>query len=154
MLLIITALSFVKLLFLLRIIQEMGFLVYMVFYTARRLLPFLTFLLLFVCLFTGLNSVLRVDNDAEGTIYPGVNVELARYLDNYRSTVGAAIIPKYEHWFNSEESWRTYFGIGLVWFIWTAAGYFNQIIIKNFLINYVRVIFVRIYQQEQLHHYM
>jgi hypothetical protein len=77
--------------------------------------------------------------------YKDVPSYLAYIIQVLRSTIGAAILPNYTEWLKIEDNEPLKaFGIILAWTIWIVMIYFNQIIIKNFLINLVRHIYVEI----------
>lgn len=95
-----------------------------------------------------------VDNDPNQSLYPNVNEAVSKYLDNYRTTVGAAALPQYLYWIDLDDFWIKSIGIALVWVIWILSTYINQIIIKNFLINYVRVLFSNIVADQSKHNYV
>jgi hypothetical protein len=74
--------------------------------------------------------------------YEGVPEYIKYLIHVLRSTVGAALLPDYSEWMKSKDESSKTFGIIISWVIWFVMLYLNQLIIKNFLINLVRHIYV------------
>ena len=118
------------------------------------MLPFLAFLLMFVLFFADLYQIVNVENDPNDKVYPGVYDSVAHFLDTYRGTVGGNPAPVYSVWLEESVYWKRLVGIVFVWAIWLLASYINQIIVKNFLINYVRFWFAQIVPAQEQFNYM
>lgn len=128
-------LSFMKLLFLIRIIDTFGFLIQMLIFVLNDLTPFILTYIIFLNFFSVCFIVL--DCDIDGEIQNQVPV-LSHYeqmlLQVYRTALGELSMPAFSRIMKKYKV-RTIFrdiNVNLIWLLWVVATFFMFVIMTNF----------------------
>jgi len=123
---LMTFVSF-KIMFFLRVFEDMGKLVMLLGKCLFDMQPFLLFFFMLLAFFTVFFRILRVEFDAKD--YPGLPSSAIIVLQSYRNSIGDIAPPEFEDFQSNDGVILT-----LIWFIWFMNQFFILIIMLNFLI--------------------
>ena len=133
-----------KLMILIRINQTMAQLAELVVVCIRDVIPFMVFLIIWICIFCVLYKVLGAQQDVEKT-FPNIHPAFGFFLYTFENSIGNTANPTFKIWMdilNSKEfNVTTTFGwvlaktmVYLIWLVWFLNQYFIFILLLNFLI--------------------
>lgn len=153
--LFILILGFFKVLFYLRIYDDFGFLVSMIYKTMQQLIPFLVFFFLWVFFFSMCFIILQTEIDDR--FYPAVNRDISLFLHTYRNSIGDIFEPQYTRLLETEDNLFTPTQrtqntvlIVIIWFTWLGNQFLNLIILLNFLIAVISQVYDQVVAQQKL----
>ena len=118
--------TMIKFLIQLRVFEDLGMLVLLIFQCIADTTPFITYLMIWIVFFNSINRQLGVTS---GKPISGINVLFSNYINMFRSSVGDIQEPQIVCTNNNCE-WITF----LNWVIFLLKIYFMTIILNNFLI--------------------
>ena len=142
--------GFFKVLSFMRIYEQFGFLVQMVFLTIEELVGFTLFFIMWICFFAICFITLQVDFSGI-TDYPGVHQNIVAFIEVYQSSIGNIKVPNYE-------SAISVYGTGgettvlmkIIWFLWILNQFINLIILLNFLIALISEVYANVMEKQQV----
>lgn len=141
-------LTFMKLLFYVRIFEDYGFLVQMIILCLKDLVPFFMTYLLFLNFFSMCFIVLNCDIDGEisGTLI--LNRYQLMLLQVYRTALGELSMPGYEEneiWKNGhQDDIFLKINIVVIWILWVVSTFFMFVIMTNFNIAQITSTYERV----------
>ena len=142
-------LTFLKLLFFVRIFEAYGFLVQMIILCLQDLVPFFICYLLFLNFFTMCFIVLQCDIDGEIADVPILNRYSLMLLQVYRTALGELSMPGYKNnaiWKNgnTEGDFFLQINIMMIWIMWVVSTFFMFVIMTNFNIAQITSTYERV----------
>ena len=102
---ILVILSLIKLLFFLRVFEEYGFLVQIIMVCCVDLIPFITFYMIFLFMFSISFVVLNMEIDAENNESKHIGFFEKMLIETFRSSIGEVGLPKYTAMLEMPESY-------------------------------------------------
>lgn len=141
-------LTFLKLLFFVRIFEDYGFLVQMIILCMQDLVPFFMTYLLFLNFFSMCFVVLNCDIDGEIESTPILSGYELMLLQVYRTALGELSMPGYKN----KEIWRNgksddiflHINIIMIWILWVVSTFFMFVIMTNFNIAQITSTYERV----------
>jgi hypothetical protein len=92
---LLVILSLIKLLFFLRVFEEYGFLVQIIMSCCIDLIPFITFYMIALFMFSIIFVVLNMEIDVENNMLRHVGFFQKMLMETFRSSIGEVGLPKY-----------------------------------------------------------
>lgn len=135
-------LAFFKLLFFVRIFNEYGYLVQLIIYCVKDLIPFLTSYITLLFVFTICYIVVKLEVDPEVKV-AGLNDFFRTLLETFRCAIGELALPGYNNLMAKQDGLKVTMkphtiyrdiNVYLIWFIFFIQTYFMQILMLNFMI--------------------
>ena len=141
-------LTFLKLLFFVRIFEDYGFLVQMIILCMQDLVPFFMSYLLFLNFFSMCFIVLNCDIDGEIADTPILSRYQLMVLQVYRTALGELSMPGYQ----DNEIWKKNdntdiflrINITMIWILWIVSTFFMFVIMTNFNIAQITSTYERV----------
>mmetsp|Transcript_3352 Transcript_3352/g.5063 ORF Transcript_3352/g.5063 Transcript_3352/m.5063 type:complete len:244 (-) Transcript_3352:104-835(-) len=155
--------AMIKTLYFIRIYEQFGFLVQMVLLTFIDVVPFTTFMVVWIVYFAMTFMIVRWQIEPDPTDdeleYPEINVFMKYFLQSYRNSIGDLATPDYEWWLPGEDENKSmtgvkYIMVNAVWFVWFANQFVNLIILLNFLIAVISQTYEKVISAQQTHNYL
>jgi hypothetical protein len=147
-------LSFLKLLFFVRIFEEYGFLVQMIRLCVSDLIPFIMSYMIFLMVFTVCFVVLKMEIDPEVKEVQNLTYFQMMFLQTFRTAIGELGMPMYSHIIEKPDSFFKTFNISLIWICWFSQTFFMLIIMLNFLIAVITSTYERVMNYQKIISYM
>lgn len=135
-------LAFLKLMFFVRIFNEYGYLVQLIQYCIKDLIPFLSSYITLLLLFTICYVVLKLEIDEEVQV-KGLNYFFCTLLETFRNAIGELALPAYDKLMSKQDGLMVKLkphtptrdiNIYLIWMIFFMQTYFMQILMLNFMV--------------------
>lgn len=159
-LIVLTAQSFMKIMFFIRVFETYGFLVQMVGLTILDTVPFMMFFFMFLLFFSLIVTIFQLDIDPGDKYYRDITSTIKAVLYIYRSSVGDIQIPNYQKWTavlsdpNGRGNSLTYdFILTLIWLFWFLNQFMMLIILLNFLIAIISETYNNVSNDREMYSY-
>jgi hypothetical protein len=147
---VLVMLSLVKLLFFLRVFEEYGFLVQIIMVCCIDLIPFITFYMIFLFMFSITFVVLNMEVDDANNESKHIGFFEKMLLETFRSAIGEVGLPKYSAILEKPDSYCKSLNIALIWIIWYLQVFFMLVIMLNFLIAVLQQTYNRVMNYQKI----
>ena len=155
MMLILIIGGFAKILYFLRIFDDYGFIVEMVGETIVQLIPFSSYFIMWILLFTVLFQTLQVEIPPDS--YPNLTSIYRYILQTYSNSIGNIAPPVYKSWerslnntdISNLEYLQKHTIIGLIWGVWLFNQFLLLIIMLNFLIAVISQVYADVVEKQE-----
>lgn len=116
--LVLVILSLIKLLFFLRVFEEYGFLIQIIMSCCIDLIPFITFYMIFLFMFSITFVVLEMEIDFENDQTEHMGFFVKMLLETFRSSIGEVGLPKYSRLLGRPDTPCSDVNLVLIWVVW------------------------------------
>lgn len=147
---ILVILSFVKLMFFLRVFEKYGFLVQIIMSCCIDLIPFIFFYMIAIIMFSLVFATLKMEIDEENNTSRHVGFFEKMLIETFRSSIGEVGLPKYSLLLARPDSVCNTLNIALIWVTWFIQVFFMFIIMMNFLIAVLQQTYNRVLNYQKI----
>ena len=150
-------LSFLKMIYFLRVYKEFGHLIQMLAKCIKDVSVFMVFLTTWISLFAVMLNMLEVEFSDDD--YPNLNTFMRTLIQIWRNSVGDISAPVYSRWSQmmesdlSDENKQAMMMIAIIWIIWTLHQFCCLVILLNFLIAIVSQSYEHVMQRMDVFKY-